>query len=167
MQHQCSPALPRVLLAFAAWNYEGENLLRACDELEYTIVRPGIMRGEEADLPPNALTLADDGGDLKVSSIPHASIARLCVDCLAFENTGRSTLCAMTVADGSGASDWNSLLPTVAADRRAFRDDLFQEHQRAVAIGGSAISALLLGLALSAAALLKAVLGAIAKLLLR
>jgi len=26
-----------------AWNYEGENLLRACPVVEYTIVRPAVM----------------------------------------------------------------------------------------------------------------------------
>ena len=78
-----------------AWNYEGEQLLRAADDIEYTIVRPGVMRGEEADLPANSLALGDDGADLKVTSIPHASIARLCIDSLSFANAGRTTLCAM------------------------------------------------------------------------
>ena len=48
-----------------AWNYEGERLLRACPDVEYTIIRPGIMN-DETQLAPKALALADDGGDLKV-----------------------------------------------------------------------------------------------------
>ena len=55
-----------------AWNYEGEQLLRAAaDDIEYTIVRPGVMRGDEADLAPNSLALADDGADLKATLTPH------------------------------------------------------------------------------------------------
>ena len=60
-----------------AWNNEGEHLLRDATDLEYTIVRPGVMSTSEADLcepdkclEPNSLALADDGGDLKVT-IPH------------------------------------------------------------------------------------------------
>ena len=49
-----------------AWNYEGENLLRACPDVEYTIVRPGVMGGDAANAPPASLALADNGGDLKV-----------------------------------------------------------------------------------------------------
>ena len=45
-----------------AWNYEGENLLRACPDVAYTIVRPGVMGGEAADTPPASLALADNGG---------------------------------------------------------------------------------------------------------
>ena len=36
-----SPCL--AFLLTKAWNYEGENLLRACPDVEYTIVRPGVM----------------------------------------------------------------------------------------------------------------------------
>ena len=63
-----------------AWNYEGERLLRACDDLEYTIIRPGMLRGDESELPANSLVLADNGGELKVTAIPHGAIADLCVD---------------------------------------------------------------------------------------
>lgn len=63
-----------------AWNYEGENLLRA-SRVDYTIVRPGIM-SPGATLEPASLALADNGGDLKVSPIPHAAIADLCVQSL-------------------------------------------------------------------------------------
>ena len=61
----CLPCLAS--LPTKAWNYEGENLLRACPDVEYTIVRPGVMSTlEEDDTPPASLALADDGGDLKV-----------------------------------------------------------------------------------------------------
>ena len=83
------------------WNYEGERLLRAC-ALDYTIVRPGVM-SPDAVLSPKSLALADDGGDLKVSAIPHGTIADLCVEVLAYPNAARTTLCAMTVEEGEGA----------------------------------------------------------------
>ena len=56
------------------WNYEGERRLRANEDIAYTIVRPGVM-GVETELAPDSLALADDGGDLKVSAIPHAAVA--------------------------------------------------------------------------------------------
>merc|ERR1719428_690793 len=101
-----------------AWNYEGENLLRACEDLEYTIVRPGVMTGGEAEFPKASLALGDNGADLKVTSIPHSLIARLCVESLEYPNAGRSTLCAMAAAEpGTGSDDWKPLLQDVAADR--------------------------------------------------
>lgn len=113
-----------------AWNYEGENLLRACPDVEYTIVRPGVMSTlEQDDTPPASLALADDGGDLKVSRIAHAAIASLCVQCLSYPNAGRCTLTAMSVPPGEGASSWAPLLATVKPDRRAFRTDLLQVRQ--------------------------------------
>ena len=33
-----------------AWNYEGEQLLRACKDIDYTIIRPGVM-GRVDDVP--------------------------------------------------------------------------------------------------------------------
>ena len=58
-----------------AWNYEGETLLRAAkEEVEYTIIRPGVM-GQTDAVQPASLALADDGQDLKVSAIPITSIA--------------------------------------------------------------------------------------------
>jgi NAD(P)-dependent dehydrogenase (short-subunit alcohol dehydrogenase family) len=151
-----------------AWNYEGENLLRACDDLQYTIIRPGIMKGDEGDLPKASLALADDGGDLKVSAIPHASIARLCVESLRFPNAGRSTLTAMTTAEpGEGSDDWTSALKAVKTDRRAFRDDLLAEHFRAVRMGGTALVAALSVITGALAMLVKVAVVALAKLVLR
>ena len=49
------------------------------------------------ELAPASLALADDGGDLKVSAIPHAAVADLCVDVLGYPNAARATLCATRV----------------------------------------------------------------------
>ena len=145
-----------------AWNYEGERLLREADDLEYTIVRPGVMRGEESELPANSLALADNGGDLKVTSIPHSTIARLTIDSLTYANAGRCTLCAMASEEpGQGADTWLPLLQEVQPDRRAFRDDLLPEHFKAVRLGGGAIVAALATLAAGALLGLKALLGSL------
>ena len=129
-----------------AWNYEGEQLLRAAKaDVEYTIIRPGVM-GQVDDLQPSSLALADDGGDLKVSAIPHGAVADLCVDCLDAPNAAGSTLTAMTVPAGEGADTWSALLPAVAPDRRTFRTNLMAEHRKAVAVGalvGGSVLALL------------------------
>lgn len=143
--------------------YEGEQLLRATDDLEYTIVRPGVMRGEETEFASHSLALGDDGADLKVTSIPHATIARLCVESLGYANAGRSTLCAMaSETPGDGADSWTTLLQSVGPDRRAFRDDLLQAHLFATKVGGAALatgvaafaSAVLLGVSKALLALL-------------
>lgn len=152
-----------------AWNYEGERLLRDVSDLEYTIVRPGVMRGEEADLPPKSLALGDDGADLKVTAIPHASIAKLCIDSLSYANAGRSTLCAMTTAEqGAGADSWPELLSGVAPDRRAFRDDLLQAHLIATKVGGAAlaagVAAVISGVLLGMSKLLLALVGLVMRL---
>ncbi|CAK0835512.1 unnamed protein product [Prorocentrum cordatum] len=98
-----------------AWNYEGEMLLRACPDVEYTIIRPGVM-GPMSELPPASLALADNGGDLKVSAIPHAAVADLSIRVLGQPNAARATLCAMTVPEGEGADDWQALLESVSPD---------------------------------------------------
>ena len=122
-----------------AWNYEGEQLLRA-SSLDYTIVRPGVM-GTASELAADSLALADDGGDLKVSAIPHAAVADLCVDVLGYPNAARATLCAMTVDQGEGAASYADLLPAVRPDRRAFPgDELRRASFRAVRVGGAALA---------------------------
>jgi uncharacterized protein YbjT (DUF2867 family) len=110
-----------------AWNYEGERLLRGQTEVDYTIIRPGVMSDEG---PEGNFCLADDGGDLKVSRIRYSSVASLCIDCLQYPNTARSTLTAMTCE--GGASSYAPLLEKVAPDRRYFPSDMFQQHQAAV-----------------------------------
>lgn len=43
---------------------------------DYTIVRPGFMGHVDALLEDDrALALADDGGELKVTAIPHRNVA--------------------------------------------------------------------------------------------
>ena len=43
---------------------------------DYTIIRPGFMGDVDAVLEEDkALVLADDGGDLKVTAIPHRTVA--------------------------------------------------------------------------------------------
>ena len=122
------------------WNYEGERRLRANLDIDYTIVRPGVM-GVETELAPDSLALADDGGDLKVSAIPHAAVADLCVDVLGYPNAARATLCAMTVDQGEGAASYADLLPAVRPDRRAFPgDELRRASFRAVRVGGAALA---------------------------
>ena len=101
--------------------------------------------GQTDELAPSSLALADDGGDLKVSAIPHAAVADLCVSALEVPNAAGATLTAMTVPSGDGAETWAPLLASVAPDRRTFRTDLMAEHRRAVrtgAVGGVALSGL-------------------------
>ena len=97
--------------------------------------------GVETELAPDSLALADDGGDLKVSAIPHAAVADLCVEVLGYPNAARATLCAMTVDQGEGAASYADLLPAVRPDRRAFPgDELRRASFRAVRVGGAALA---------------------------
>ena len=131
-----------------AWNYEGECLLRSDRQVDYTIIRPGIMvAGMEALDEGTALGLADNGGDLKVSKIPHASIAELAIECLAYPNAARSTLCAMAVPTEEGASSYAPLLAKVKPDTREFAPTLLAQHLLAVRVGGTALAALAAGMA--------------------
>jgi len=131
-----------------AWNYEGECLLRSDRRVDYTIIRPGIMvAGMEALDEGTALGLADNGGDLKVSKIPHASIAELAIECLAYPNAARSTLCAMAVPTEEGASSYAPLLAKVKPDTREFAPTLLAQHLLAVRVGGTALAALATGMA--------------------
>ena len=147
-----------------AWNYEGEQVLRSQTEMEYTIIRPGVMSEqgpskEKDDDGRTWLALADNGGNLKVSRIRYSDIASLCIESLKYANAGRSTLTAMTVGSpdekeeiGGIAKSWGPLLETVNADRREFPTDMLQRHKAAVqstvtTIG--AVTALLLSVLLT------------------
>lgn len=129
-----------------AYNYEGEALLRAAaGELEYTIIRPGMMGRGDARLGEDRdLALAANGANLKVSLIPHRCVAQLCVASLSRANAARSTLTAMTVPRGGGERSFAPLLARVAPDSRAFPQSLLREHQLAVRLGGSALAVALL-----------------------
>ncbi|CAK9114576.1 Uncharacterized protein ycf39 (ORF319) [Durusdinium trenchii] len=132
-----------------AWNFEGERRLRGAN-IDYTIVRPGFMGDVDATLDEDkALALADNGGDLKVTAIPHRSVAELCVRSLAYPQAKRATLVAMTVP-GPGARTWDPLLEKVRPDRRSFPGpELLDEHYLAVRLFGAVAS----GLAAAAAAI--------------
>jgi hypothetical protein len=137
--------LINLLGSFAkAWNYEGEQVMRSNPDIDYTIIRPGIMK--QADkLSPNskALALKDNGQPIKVAAIPYANIAELCIECLDYENTAGSTLTAMAVPEGEGEGTFASLLKQVKPDSRHFPRNLIQEHRRAVTLGASVLVGLL------------------------
>ena len=126
-----------------AWNYEGEQLLRDEQEIDYTIIRPGVMSEEGPGDDTNVLlTLADDGRDLPVSKIRYKDVATLCIDCLDYPNAARSTLTAMTTTITAGNDDtspaigskdsYAPLLEMVQPDRRAFPTDMLEQHRAAV-----------------------------------
>jgi putative NADH-flavin reductase len=112
-----------------AWNYEGERLLRAEQDVDYTIIRPGIMSEEGPE--GKVLTLGDNGADLPVAKIAYADIATLSIECLDYPNAARSTLTAMTTTEG-GEDSYAPLLATVQADRRVFPTDMLEQHHAAV-----------------------------------
>ena len=121
------------------WNYEGEQLLRDSD-VDYTIVRPGVMGRD--DIPKGkVLGLVDNGGDLPVSAVTHAQIADLCVSCLDYPNAARTTLTAMNVEEDTGESTYGPLLEKVKADKRAFPKSLMDEHKRGARIGSAFVAA--------------------------
>ena len=122
-----------------AWNYQGEQALRA-SPVDYTIIRPGVMSEQGATTQPGkvvSLKLADNGGDLPVARIRYADVATLCLDCLDYPNAARCTLTAMTgetEGDGSGGGEtsWKGMLATVQADRRQFPSDMLDQHYAVV-----------------------------------
>lgn len=157
-----------------AWNYEGEQALRAQTAVEYTIVRPGIMvedvptaakdPREERLLPRDRLLqLADDGGNLPVTTIRYEDVASLCVEVLDYANAAGCTLTARDATpteakeDESPAANWQSswapLLQEVQPDRRTFPSDMLDRHYAAVAatqcklavLGASLLGTILLG----------------------
>lgn len=163
-----------------AWNYAGETLLRdknvmGNDSLSYTIIRPGVMQsrdGASAGAEKRLLALADDGGDLTVSSVAYEDVARLCVEAVCDPNAASATLTAMTcdcsdsgpVDSKTGArritgaravegASWETLLAEVKPDARPFpeRDIMVAEHHKAVRIGGIAIAGLLVAVTTAAA----------------
>jgi len=118
-----------------AWNYEGEQLLRKSD-IDYTIIRPGVMASDKSkvDKDNDILGLADNGEDLPVSSVSYEQIANLCIQCLRYPNTKKSTLTAMNVKKGERT--YAPLLQKVRPDSRKFPDNLLQLHYKAVRLGG-------------------------------
>jgi nucleoside-diphosphate-sugar epimerase len=138
-----------------AWNYEGEQLLRASG-VDYTIVRPGIMGRD--DIPTGrVLALADNGRDLPVTAVSHSQIADLCVDCLNYPNTYRSTLTAMNVASGTGEDSYAPLLAEVKSDTRSFPTTLLNEHKKAARIGAAILATLVAILSTGLAVVMKSI----------
>ena len=117
-----------------AWNYQGEQALRQQTDVDYTIIRPGIM-GDDDQGGKALLALRDNGGDLPVTKIAYADVASLCVQCLSYDNAARATLTAMTTETGEGAStttSWEPLLAKVQPDTRVFPSDMLEQHYAAV-----------------------------------
>lgn len=132
--------LINLLGSFAkAWNYQGEQALRA-STLEYTIIRPGVMSAGPSGPSPSPFLLADNGGDLPVSKINYQDVASLCVESLNYQNAARCTLTAMTTpatkgtisATSTSTPSWAPLLESVQADRRMFPADMLEQHYAAV-----------------------------------
>jgi hypothetical protein len=139
------------------WNYEGEEVLRQQSSTAYTIVRPGIMKeeypppkkdGEERE--PEYLSLADNGGDLKVSVVSYQQIAELLVQCILNEQSKGVTLCAMNVKGTPVQATLAERVQALKPDTRKFPKSLIAEHKNAVykAATGLAVgmSFLLLGM---------------------
>mmetsp|Transcript_104266 Transcript_104266/g.222900 ORF Transcript_104266/g.222900 Transcript_104266/m.222900 type:complete len:126 (+) Transcript_104266:1-378(+) len=106
-----------------------------------------MRRGDEELSDTEQLALADNGGDLKVSGIPHRCVAQLCVHCLDFPNAARATFCAMTVPTGEGEDSYLPLLAKVSPDRRSFAGgELFRKHQLAVRVGGLGLAGFAAGI---------------------
>mmetsp|Transcript_13349 Transcript_13349/g.28983 ORF Transcript_13349/g.28983 Transcript_13349/m.28983 type:complete len:311 (+) Transcript_13349:1-933(+) len=146
-----------------AWNYEGEQLLRTSG-VEYTIVRPGVM-GKD-DIPSDkVLALADNGQDLPVSAVTHSQIGGLCVDCLDYPNTAKSTLTAMNVEPGTGEDSYAPLLAKVKSDTRKFPESLLIEHKKAARIGSAILVAFMAVLLSGVAAVTKVIGGIVMRLL--
>ena len=147
-----------------AWNYEGEQLLRTSG-VDYTIVRPGVMGRDDVPTGGRVLALADNGRDLPVTAVTHSQIAGLCVDCLDYPNTSRSTLTAMNVASGTGEDSYAPLLAGVKSDTRSFPTTLLSEHKKAAQIGAAVLVAFAAVILTGFAAMTKAIGGLVVGLL--
>lgn len=124
-----------------AWNYQGELALREAlgndsSEVEYTIVRPGIM-SQDGPGPGSVLSMADDGGDLPVTPVRYRDVAAVCCDCLCYDNAARCTLTVMTTTESDGTTTTveqrlATLLGNVQPDRRDFPTDMLDRHRASV-----------------------------------
>lgn len=147
-----------------AWNYEGEQLLRTNPDIDYTIIRPGVMGNDDIPME-KVLALTDNGQDLPVSAVTHSQIANLCVECLEYPNTARSTLTAMNVKSGTGAESYGPLLAKVQPDSRTFPTSLLKEHKQAARMGAAILVAFVAVCLSGIAALTNAIGGAVVGLL--
>lgn len=122
------------------WNYEGEQVLREQSEVDYTIVRPGIMKEDYPPAPkddgkpvePEYLELADNGGDLPVSAVSYQQMAQLLVECISNQQSKRVTLCAMNVKGTPTLPTVKERVQALKPDTRTFPKSLIKEHKKAV-----------------------------------
>jgi nucleoside-diphosphate-sugar epimerase len=140
------------------WNYEGEQVLREQNDVDYTIIRPGIMKEDYPPPPkddgkpvePEYLALADNGGDLPVSAVSYQQIAQLLVECVLNQQSKRVTLCAMNVKGAPSLPTFAEKVQALQPDSRSFPKSLIEEHKKAVykaAIGvGAGLAIVVLGL---------------------
>lgn len=119
------------------WNYEAEQLIRSNSNIDYTIIRPGIMKEVVENEDSLTLGLRDNGGELKVSAVSYGRIADLVIQAIQKDNCKRCTVTAMNVA-ASGDGDAQTL-DQLRPDTRQFPDSLIAEHKRAARFGGLTI----------------------------
>jgi hypothetical protein len=145
------------------WNYEGEQLLRK-STVDYTIIRPGIMKeqleGDNDQPSSSSLALLDNGRNLPVTAVSYTQIAQLVIQCMTLDNCKRATITAMNPvpkknqdngtkeSTNRGDADEIQTLDQIRPDNRAFPESLIREHKQAARVGGLTIlgiSALLFG----------------------
>lgn len=117
------------------WNYEGEQVLRMQSKVDYTIIRPGIMKDDYDPVEAGVhLEVKDNGGYLKISPVSYSQIAELCIESLLQSQARRSTLTAMNVENNAngGSLTVGESLKLVKSDSRLFPETLIAEHKRAV-----------------------------------
>jgi NAD(P)-dependent dehydrogenase (short-subunit alcohol dehydrogenase family) len=154
-----------------AWNYEAEQLIRNQSAIDYTIIRPGIMKpdttgggGTAVNSPTSpVLALRDNGGILPVTVTTYGQIAALSIDCLQRPNMKRSTLAAMTMDPTTTKDDVTAATVQTAdqvqPDTRIFPASLLAEHRRAARTGGLVIMTVAASIAGLLALLLSMVFG--------
>ena len=153
-----------MLKSYIAPKPSKSKLLRTSG-VDDTIVRPGVMGRDDVPTGGRVLALADNGRDLPVTAVTHSQIAGLCVDCLDYPNTSRSTLTAMNVASGTGEDSYAPLLAGVKSDTRSFPTTLLSEHKKAARIGAAVLVAFAAVILTGFAAMTKAIGGLVVGLL--
>jgi hypothetical protein len=136
------------------WNYEAEQLIRKSG-IDYTIIRPGIMK-ESVDDESVTLGFKDNGGDLKVSAVSFAQIADFAIQSLSRDNLQRATVTAMNV--DSDNDDFQTL-EQIRPDTRVFPESLIDEHKKAARAGGIGVILFTLFLAKSVTSIIGKIVG--------
>lgn len=145
------------------WNYEAEQVIRQQTGIDYTIIRPGIMKDVVENEDSNLiLGLRDNGGDLKVSAVSYGRIADLAIQAFQRDACKRCTLTAMNVdKDEANLDQVQTSLDRLHPDTRQFPASLIAEHKKAARFGGLTI---LLIAFLVAKAIFSGIVGLFAKL---